>query len=205
MVNFLLNWSGVLITPMVLTRFSPSTLGIIQTALGVGMLIGSIIMSSWGGPKRRIPAVIGFIMLAWIGFLVAGLRPHPFFIGAGLFTLMFFIPLASGNSQVVFQSKVAPEVQGRVFSIRSMLSQSMMPLAFVTAGPLADYVFEPLMEDGGVLANTFIGQIMGTGPGRGVGLMFVFAGVVALIVSAFVYANPRIRNVEDEIPDAVVK
>ncbi|MBE0669433.1 MAG: MFS transporter [Anaerolineales bacterium] len=202
MVNFLLNWSGVLITPMVLTSFSPSILGVIQTALGVGMLAGSIIMSSWGGPKRRIPAVIGFISLAWIGFLIAGLRPHPFYIGAGLFILMFFIPLASGNSQVVFQSKVAPEVQGRVFSIRSMMSQSMMPLAFVTAGPLADYVFEPLMKDGGALADTFVGGLLGTGPGRGIGLMFVVAGAVALIVSAFVYANPRIRNVEDEIPDS---
>ncbi|MBI3151888.1 MAG: MFS transporter [Chloroflexi bacterium] len=203
MVNFLLNWTGVLIVPMVLTRFSASILGVIQTALGVGMLAGSIVMSSWGGPKRRIPAVIGFIILAWIGYLVAGLRPHPLFIGTGLFLLMFFIPLAAGNSQVVFQSKVAPEVQGRVFSIRSMLAQSMMPLAFVTAGPLADYVFEPLMKDGGVLADSFIGQLLDTGPGRGIGLMFVIAGLLALVVSALVYANPRIRNVEDELPDAV--
>jgi MFS transporter, DHA3 family, macrolide efflux protein len=203
MVNFLLSWTGVLITPMVLSRFSAATVGVIQTVFGVGMLAGSIVMSSWGGPKRRIPAVIGFIMLAWVGFILAGIRPHPFFIGAGLFTLMFFIPLASGNSQVVFQSKVAPEVQGRVFSIRSMLAQSMMPLAFVTAGPLADYVFEPLMKDGGVLAGTFIGGLLDTGPGRGIGLMFVLAGLAALIVSALVYANPRIRNVEDELPDAV--
>ncbi len=203
MVNLLLNWSAVLLIPMVLSRFSASTLGIIQTVMGVGMLAGSILMSAWGGPKRRIPAVIGFIMLAWIGYMFAGLRADPIIIGVGIFILMFFIPLASGNSQVVFQSKVAPEVQGRVFSVRSTISQSMMPIAFLTAGPLADRFFEPLMSEGGALATTFVGQLLGTGAGRGIGLMFIISGIAALIISALVYANPRIRNVEDELPDAI--
>lgn len=201
MVNFLLNWSAVLMIPMVLSRFSADVLGIIQTVMGVGMLAGSILMSAWGGPKRRIPAVIGFIGLAVTGFIVAGLQPNPFFIGAGVFILMFFIPLASGNSQVIFQSKVARDVQGRVFSVRSAISQSMMPIAFLTAGPLADKFFEPMMQTGGALANTFLGQWLGTGAGRGVALMFIISGVVALFVTVLVYANPRIRNIEDELPD----
>jgi MFS family permease len=203
LVNLLLNWTAVLLIPMVLSRFSASTLGVIQTIMGVGMLAGSIVMSAWGGPKRRIPAVIGFIVLAWIGYMFAGLRSDPIFIGIGIFMLMFFIPLASGNSQVVFQSKVAPEVQGRVFSVRSTISQSMMPIAFLTAGPLADKFFEPLMSNGGSLANTFVGHLLGTGAGRGIGLMFIISGIIAIVISLLVYANPRIRNVEDELPDAI--
>lgn len=203
LINFLLNWTVVLLIPMVLSRYSASTLGIIQTVMGIGMLAGSIVMSSWGGPKRRIPAVIGFVMLAWIGYIFAGLRADPFMIGIGIFVLMFFVPLASGNSQVVFQSKVAPEIQGRVFSVRSTISQSMMPIAFLTAGPLADKFFEPLMSEGGSLANTFVGHLLGTGAGRGIGLMFIISGIAALIISIIVYANPRIRNVEDELPDAI--
>lgn len=203
MVNFLLNWAAVLTVPMVLSRYPASTLGVIQGLSGAGMLIGGIAMSVWSGPKRRIPAVIGFISLALTGFLVAGVRPHPAFIGGGLFFLMLLLPLASGNSQVVFQSKVAPDVQGRVFSIRSMVSQSMMPLAYLTAGPLADRVFEPLMAAGGALAHTFLGSLLEVGAGRGIGLMFVLSGLLALVASALAYANPRIRNVEDELPDAV--
>lgn len=202
MVNFLLNWSAVLLIPMVLSRFTADVLGIIQTILGVGMLAGSIVMSAWGGAKRRIPAAIGFIVLAVTGFIIAGMTPNPYLIGVGAFVLMFFVPLASGNSQVVFQTKVARDVQGRVFSVRSAISQSMMPLAFLTAGPLADRFFEPLMSEGGALASTFIGQWLGTGAGRGIGLMFIISGVVAIVTSALVYANPRIRNVEDELPDA---
>ncbi|MBL8063941.1 MAG: MFS transporter [Anaerolineales bacterium] len=203
MVNFLLNWSAVLLIPMVLSRYTADILGIIQTVMGVGMLAGSIVMSAWGGAKRRIPAAIGFIVLGVTGFVVAGLQPNPYIIGAGIFMLMFFVPLASGNSQVVFQTKVARDIQGRVFSVRSAISQSMMPLAFLTAGPLADYFFEPLLQDGGALANTFVGQILGTGAGRGIGLMFIISGLVGILVSAMVYANPRIRNLESELPDAL--
>ena len=203
MVNFLLNWSAVLLIPMVLSRFTPDVLGLIQTIMGVGMLAGSILMSAWGGAKKRIPTAIGFIILGVSGFIIAGLQPNPWLIGAGIFILMFSIPLASGNSQVVFQTKVPHEVQGRVFSVRSTISQSMMPLAFLTAGPLADRFFEPLLKDGGALAQTFIGQVLGTGAGRGIGLMFILSGLTAIIISVMVYLNPRIRNVESELPDAL--
>ena len=203
MVNFLLNWSAVLLITMVLSRFTADVLGLIQTVMGVGMLAGSIIMSAWGGAKKRIPTAIGFITIAVTGIVIAGLQPNPWLIGAGLFILMFSVPLASGNSQVVFQTKVPREIQGRVFSVRSTISQSMMPLAFLTAGPLADKFFEPLMRDGGALANTFIGQVIGTGAGRGIGLMAILAGLVGIIVSIFVYLNPRVRNLEDELPDAI--
>ena len=203
MVNFLLNWSAVLLIPMVLSRFTADVLGLIQTVMGVGMLAGSIIMSTWGGAKHHIPAAIGFIILGVTGFVIAGLQPNPWFIGAGIFLLMFSVPLASGNSQVVFQTKVPREIQGRVFSVRSTISQSMMPLAFLTAGPLADKFFEPLLMDGGALANTVVGQILGTGAGRGIGLMFILSGLTGIIVSIFVYLNPRIRNLEKELPDAI--
>lgn len=203
MVNFLLNWSAVLLIPMVLSRFTADVLGMIQTVMGVGMLVGSIIMSAWGGARKRIPAAIGFILLGVTGFVIAGLQPNPFLIGAGIFLLMFSVPLASGNSQVVFQTKIPQEIQGRSFAVRSAITQSMMPLAFITAGPLADKFFEPLLKDGGALANTFVGQILGTGAGRGIGLMFILSGLVGIIVSVFVYLNPRIRNLEDELPDAL--
>jgi MFS family permease len=203
MINFLLNWCAVLIVPMILSRFTPNVLGLLQTVMGIGMLIGSIAMSAWGGAKRRIPATILFICLALLGYIVVGITPNPYIIGAGIFIMMFFVPLASGNSQVVFQTKIPREIQGRVFSVRGAISQSMMPIAFLTAGPLADKFFEPLLQEGGALATTFIGQTLGTGAGRGIGLMFILSGITAILISAIVFANPRIRNVEDELPDAL--
>jgi DHA3 family macrolide efflux protein-like MFS transporter len=204
MVNFSLNFSGVLNGPMILAAHSATVLGSVQTATGVGLLAGGLLMSAWGGPKKgKIPAVIGFITLAMIGLIIAGLRKQPVFPIIGYFLLMFCIPMASGMSMAVWQSKVASDMQGRVFSVRAMLSRSMMPLAFLSAGPLADYLFEPLMKDGGVLARTFLGTVLGTGPGRGIGLILVLAGITGIIVSIYAYLNPRIRNLEENLPDAV--
>ena len=162
-------------------------------------------MGAWGGPSRRINAVIGFVALASVGLVLMGLRASALSVGAGMFVLLFFVPLASGPSSAIFQSKVDLAVQGRVFAMRSMISRSMMPLAFLTAGPLADYVFEPWMREGGVLASTILGSLLGTGAGRGMGLMFVLAGLGGVLASVLAYAHPRIRRVEDELADVMPK
>ena len=203
MVNFLLNWSGVLIGPMILSRYPASALGTVQMFAGIGMLAGGILSSVWAGPKRRITAVIGFIGLALLGMIITGLSPNPIFVSVGLLWLMFFIPSASAASQAVFQSKVAPDVQGRVFSIRAMIARSVMPISYLLAGPLADNVFGPLMDVNGALAGTFLGTLLGTGAGRGIGLMFVLSATTGILITLLVYANPRIRNIEDELPDAL--
>ncbi len=204
LVNFLLNFATVLIGPLVLSFGTVSTLGTVQTVAGAGMLLGSIVMSTWGGPKRRIVGVIAFITLASFGLLFMGLRPSGVFVGGGMSLLLFCVPLAAGSSQAIFQSKVAPAVQGRVFATRRTISQSMKPLAFLIAGPLADYVFEPWMSQESVLKNTAIVNLLGTGPGRGMGLMFIIAGLALILTSASAFANPRVRRVEDELPDAIL-
>ena len=204
LVNFLLNLSAVLTGPLVLAVGTAGMLGAVQVASGAGMLAGSIAMSAWGGPKRRVLGVIAFIALGAVGLLVAGMRPSPVFAGAGLFILLFCVPLASGPSQAIFQSKVEPAVQGRVFAMRGMISRSMMPLAFLLAGPLADSVFEPLMSADGALGSGILGQLLGAGPGRGIGLIFTLAALLLLAASAAAWLSPRLRRIEEDLPDVVV-
>lgn len=204
LVNFLLNFSSVLIGPLVLSFTSAEVYGVLNVVMGVGMLAGSILIGAWGGPKRKIIAVLGFITVMAVGQVITGLQPSAWTVGAGLFLILFGVPIASGCSTAISQTKIDPSVQGRVFAIRGMISQSMMPLAFGLAGPLSDLVFEPLMRQGGALASSLPGQLLGVGPGRGVALMFVLGGLVLMIVTALAWANPRIRNVEDELPDVDV-
>ncbi len=203
-VNFTANISSALIGPLVLSFGSAASLGAVQTVMGSGMLAGSLLMSIWGGPKKRmIRAVIGFIALASLGFWIAGLRPSLVYVSLGLFVLLFFIPFSSGPSSAIFARKVAPDVQGRVFATRSMISLSMMPLAYLLSGVLADRVFNPWLVEGGALAGTFIGRWLGVGSGRGIGLMMILSGLLLMIASGAAFAHPRIRNIEQEIPDAV--
>lgn len=203
LVNFLLNLASVLTGPLVLSFSTPAVLGAVQTATGFGMLLGSLVLGVWGGPKRRIYGVLGFIGLGSLAVLTIGLRADPFWIAAGFFVFLFSVPIASGLSQAIFQTKVAPDVQGRVFAIRSLISRSIMPLAFLLAGPLADRVFEPLMRPGGMFAEGLPGMLIGAGAGRGIGLMFVISGILLMVATAFAFLNPRIRNLESELPDAI--
>jgi MFS transporter, DHA3 family, macrolide efflux protein len=203
LVNFLVNLSAVLTAPLVLSFASAGVLGTVQMVSGAGMFIGSVMMSAWGGPQRRILAVIGAVTTGGLGLIIVGWQPSAVFVGAGLFLLMGSVPFASGAAQAIFQSKVEPAVQGRVFAMRSLISRSMMPLAFLLAGPLADRVFEPFLREGGALANTAVAALIGVGPGRGIGLLFSLSGIILLVAGALAYANRHIRLVEHTLPDAI--
>lgn len=203
LVNYMLNSVFVLLGPLVLSFTDAAALGAIQTVMGAGMLVGSIAISSWGGPSRRIRGVLTFIAIGGVGLVVLGLQASPLVIGAGILLLALMVPMASGTSQAIFLAKVEPAVQGRVFAMRGMVARSIIPLAFLTAGPLADRVFEPLMRSPGSALLSGIGSMIGTGAGRGIGLMFILAGLLMLVATAVAFAYPRLRMVEDELPDVV--
>jgi hypothetical protein len=111
-------------------------------------------------------------------------------------------PIVASSNQVIWQKKVAPDVQGRVFAIRRTIVLATPLLTYVIAGPLADRIFEPLMAVNGPLAGS-IGQILGMGQGRGIGLLFVSMGLLLALVTAISYLSPHLRRVEDELPDAM--
>lgn len=205
-VNFFLSFSNVLSGPLVLSYGTATDFGVVQMVAGISMLVGSLVMSAWGGPKTgKVPALIGFIALSATGLLISGLRPNTVVISLGRVLLLVFIPFAAALSQAVFQVKIPPDVQGRVFAIRGMIARSISPLAYILSGPLADRFFEPLMAEGGALAGSFLGDLFGTGPGRGIGLMFIISCLFLWAESLAAYANPNIRNLEIEIPDAVLE
>ena len=200
--NFLSSLWNPLLPPMVLEMSSPQALGYLGSVVGVGMLIGTLVMSTWGGPKRRIHGVLGFLMISGVFEALLGLRPSLVLMAVAGFGAMFTLPIVNGSSQAIWQSKVAPDVQGRVFSVRRMIAWSAMPLAYLVAGPLADRVFNPLMMEGGLLAAS-MGRVIGVGPGRGTGLLFIITGSLTVLVAAAGYVYPRVRRVEAELPDAL--
>ena len=202
-VNFLWGMVGALITPMILSWASSDELGLIIAIAGAGMFAGSLLMSAWGGPRRRINGVLNFELLSGLCFVLMGLQPSFWPVAAGAFGAHVTIAVVYGSNQAIWQSKVAPQVQGRVFATQQMVARAASPLAYLLAGPLADGVFTPLLAVDGPLAGG-IGQILGTGPGRGIGLLFLLMGVVKVAVTLIGRASPRVRNVEDELPDAVL-
>ncbi|HEY71341.1 MAG TPA: MFS transporter [Anaerolineae bacterium] len=203
-VNFFLSLSGPLWGPLVLSFGSEVELGVVQMATGLGMLLGGVMISTWGGPKdKKIPAVIAAIALSSIGYVIASLHPSVAFPAVGQFVVSFFLPASAALSQAVWQVKVPADIQGRVFSIRAMIAFSIIPLANLIAGPLADKVFVPMMSAGGLLSDSIFARLIGTGTGRGFAMVFLLSGVFLVGLSLLVLAYPRVRNLEKEIPDAI--
>jgi DHA3 family macrolide efflux protein-like MFS transporter len=201
-INFLWGMVGALITPMILGFTTSDMLGLIISIAGVGMLVGSLVMSIWGGLQRRINNVLYFEFLSGICYLLMGLRPSFWLIAIGAFGAHVTIAIVYGSTQAIWQSKVAPDIQGRVFATQQMIAKAVSPLAYLLAGPLADNLFEPLLATTGLLTEN-IGQIIGFGSGRGIGLLFIMMGMLKMAVTVVGYAHPRIRFVEDELPDAI--
>lgn len=201
-VNVAISFHSVLIFPLLLGFAGETTAGATISFGALGMVAGSTFMSIWGGPKRRVEGLMAFLATAGIGLTIAGLRPSPIGAAAGIFVVLFSIPIAAGISQAIWQSKIPPELQGRVFSLRLMVALSATPIAYLLAGPLADHLFEPLLSTDGALSGS-LGKLLGTGPGRGIGAFFIVLGLFIVMVAATALANSRIRNLDSEIPDVI--
>jgi MFS family permease len=199
-VNFLWGMVGALITPMILGFTSSDVLGIIISIAGAGMLAGSLVMSAWGGPRRRINGVLLFEALSGGCFMLIGLRPSFWPVALGAFGAHLTIAIVYGSNQAIWQSKVEPGAQGRVFAVQQMVTRATSPLAYLAAGPLAERLFGSLLIQGGFLAHN-LGKVIGIGPGRGMGLLFILMGMIKVAVVLVGYANPRVRLVEDELSD----
>jgi hypothetical protein len=128
---------------------------------------------------------------------LAGLRPSVTLITIVTFGGLLCFPLIAGCSQALLLSKVAPNVQGRIFALQEMITSSSLPFAYLFIGPLADYVFEPLLVSGGPLAGT-IGRIIGVGAGRGIGLLFIVLGILQIILTIYSYLYRPLRLIDEQ-------
>ena len=192
----------VLFWPFVLNFASSTELGMVLSIGGCGMLFGSLLMSTWKGPKRRVDAIIGFVALQGVLIVLGGWRSSLILAGIGIFGYLFAQPIIVSCNQTIWQSKIPIRLQGRVFALQVMLERSLAIVAYLVIGPLTDHLLEPLMAVDGLLAPS-VGQFLGVGPGRGIGLLLCLLGLVNLFTAAVAATDPRLRHVEAEVPDAI--
>jgi len=183
------------------TGNNAAALGSTQSVAAIGGVAGGALLTAWGGPKRKVNGVLmGMVLTSLLGTLVVGLgRSLPVWL-AGSFMMMMVLTILNGSNQAIWQSKVPPALQGRVFSVRRLIAQVTVPVAMLASGPLADKVFGPAMMPAGSLALVF-GWLTGTGAGAGISLMFVLAGLAGALVGIVGYLVPNVRDVERLIPD----
>ncbi len=191
------------LSPMVLLRTGNDSvsLGAVLSAGALGGVVGGVVMSLWGGFKRRVHGVLAGWIISSLFFSLAGVGDWlPLWVAAMALTSLFS-PLIDGSNQAIWQSKVPPDLQGRVFSARMLIAWITNPISPLIAGLLGDYVLEPAMRvPGGILPSIF-GWLTPPGPGAGMGLLVFlscFGGVIAGVAG---YLNSSTRNAESILPD----
>lgn len=198
-MSFNLGMIQVLITPLLLSFTDVKVLGIVLFVGGMGMVVGSVAMMSWGGPRRLIQGVLGFLLLQGGFLLVGSLRSSAVLVAIGAFGVLLTVPFITACDQSIWQRIVPTEIHGRVMAVHSAVSGASVPVAYLLAGPLADGLFEVWMRPGGLLAAS-VGPILGVGAGRGIALLFAVLGVGTFLLVLLGGASSSLRRVEEAPP-----
>ncbi|OYQ63506.1 MFS transporter [Pseudanabaena sp. SR411] len=199
---FTYNISETLYQPMILARTGGSTqiLGMVVTAAGVGGVVGGVFLSVIGGFKRQIQGMLLGFVGTGLGILILGWGQTSWiWIGAHFFAV-FNIPLAYSSSYAIWYAKVQPEVQGRVLASAHTLGLAVGAIASLIAGPLADRVFEPMMNSNSAIASLFA-PLVGTGQGSGIALLLIIMAIGMVLIGVIGTAFPTLRNAEELLPD----
>jgi DHA3 family macrolide efflux protein-like MFS transporter len=174
LINFLLTPAGSLM-PLLVTKYfglGAIEFGLTDSLFGIGMIIGGLLLSIWGGFKRRVfTAMLGIVGLG-LGVLAVGFAPaNMFWLAlAGMAVMGFMNPMTNGPLHAIIQTSVKPEMQGRVMSLISSAATAMTPLSLAVAGPVSDLI--------------------------GIRTWYIFGGVFCLLVGAGAFFVPAIMNIE---------
>ncbi len=200
--NFFVGIGQMIVAPMILARTGSNELifGSVQSIGAIGGILGGVAMSAWGGFKRRVHGVLAGWLFSGIMFAIFGWGNSLWVWGIAFFLSSLPIAIINGSNQAIWQAKVAPDLQGRVFSARRLIAWFSSPLTPIIGGTLADYVLEPAMQEGGSLVNTF-GWLVGSGPGAGMALIVIAAGILSGSIGILGYLFHPVRNAEDLLPD----
>jgi MFS transporter, DHA3 family, macrolide efflux protein len=181
-INMVSSPIGALLPLLVKRIFSggPLQLGSIESVWGLGIILGGLGLSAWGGFKRRMLTTILGLFGQGVGIMVIGLAPSSGFwlVLVGIFVIGVMNSLTNGPLLAVMQATVAPEVQGRVFTTMGSLSSLLTPVGLALAGPLSDAL--------------------------GLRIWYIITAVLCIGGAAMALLVPAVRNFEKEAPVAEV-
>lgn len=199
-VNFSAGFIDLLISPLVLSFGSPGTLGTVLSIGGIGMIVASVALSAWGGPRRRVRGILGCSLLLAVATVAGAARPDAVLVAVAAFAFMGALGVIMTTSQTIWQTKVEQPLLGRVAAALNMVSAIPQVIAYAVAGLAVDQVMEPLVGRDEVRSPA-LARLIGDGPGRGIALLMMVMGVLIALTVAVAALDPRLRRLEDELPD----
>lgn len=194
-ITLCLGYIQTLASPMILSFSDSSTLGLVQTLMASGMLITSILLGIIPIKKGYVKVLCISLFGSGVFMALFGMKENLTFITASGILFFAMLPLANMSIDYLLRTNIDNELQGRVWGLVGLISQLGYIAAYATSGVLADYVFTPLLLEGGGLSGS-VGEILGTGEGRGAGFLIVIAGGLLCIVSIALYRIKAVQKLE---------
>lgn len=195
-VNLAIGFVRALLTPMVLSFTTADRLGLALSAGAVGMISGALMMSTSGGPARRVRGMVLGGALMGVALLALGAHASVLTVAAAFALTTFAFTLTSACSTALLQASVPPEMQGRVFTTLRMIAWTAAPVAYILAGPLVDNGFTPLADRlRGMLGAAW------THAGGGPALLIAASGAMMLAGTLWLQRTASVRTLDEE-PDA---
>jgi MFS transporter, DHA3 family, multidrug efflux protein len=165
--------------------------GILWGVMSIAMIAGGILVSKYGTGQNPLRTIMIVNLISWGTCLLFPLQPSIFFLAFGMFAWLFLFPIAEAAEQTVIQRVVPLERQGRVFGFAQSVESMASPITAFLIGPITALVFIPFMTTG--LGAEYIGSWFGTGPDRGIALVFITAGILGLIVTTVAFLSRSYR------------
>lgn len=175
-----------------LSLVSVQTWGLLWGALSAGLIVGGLCVARTGLGSNPVRLLLGVNVVLWTVTILFPARSSIVLLGAGMLVYMLLVPYAEAAEQTILQKVVPYERQGRVFGFAQSVEQAASPLTAFLIAPIAQFVFIPFMTDG--YGARTIGGWFGTGPDRGLALVFVLTGVVGLIASVIALRSGPYRR-----------
>lgn len=194
-LTFFLGVIETLFIPMLLAFTDISIVGTLETVVASGMLVSSVILGFLSIKKGFVKILS--VSLFCVGLFMAafGLRENIVLIGISGFLFFAMMPFANVSLDFLVRTNLDNSVQGRAWALIGVISQLGFVAAYALSGVLADYVFTPLLVEGGALAGS-VGKIIGTGAGRGTGFLIIIAGMLLCVTSVILYQLKSVRKLE---------
>ena len=196
-VTFFIGFLQTLFGPLVLSFSDSKTLGIAQSISAIGMLLSSLYIGIFSKTEKYADMVIIGLSFSGLFFSLIGLTSNIYFIVGATFLFFYALSFVNTGCDVLVRKNIDNDKQGRVWGIIAVLSQLGSVVAYCISGFLADHIFNPLLNKGGFLVPT-VGKIIGTGQGRGIGLLFIISGafvvILAFITSRFKSIRALVNN-----------
>lgn len=198
-VTFCMGFLQTLLTPMLLDLTDESTLGAVRSVAAVGMIVASLIIGVFNMKGAHLTYITCFLAAGGVLIFLLGTTTSILAIGVLAFAFFMTLPPLNTSVEVIARSSIPNETQGKVWGLMGLISQLGYVVAYAVSGVLADSVFNPLLREGGALADS-LGALIGVGTSRGIGFMLMIVGVLLIGMAVAIPRARSIRSLQSDLP-----